>query len=89
MDHLFYADDMCLLAPSAAGIQQLIDIREMYGIEHDILFNSVKSTCLSILPSRYHLNIPTVTLNNAPLVYTDSIKCLGVVISHTFKDNRF
>ena len=88
VNHLFYADDICLLAPSAAGIQQLINICEKYGIEHDILFNSVKSKCMSILPSRYHLNIPTVTLNNAPLVYTDSIKYLGVVISHTFKDDN-
>ena len=43
---------------------------------------------MSILPSRYHLNIPTVTLNNAPLVHTDSNKYLGVVISHTFKDDN-
>ena len=38
MNHLFYADDICLLAPSAAGIQQLINICEKYGIEHDIFY---------------------------------------------------
>ena len=43
---------------------------------------------MSILPSRYHLNVPSVTLNNAPLVYADIIKYLGVVISQTFKDDN-
>ena len=43
---------------------------------------------MSILPSRYHLNVPSVTLNNAHLVNADSIKYLGVVISQTFKDDN-
>ena len=87
MNHLFYADDMCLLAPSPVGIQELINICEKYGNDHDILYNSVKSKCMSILPSRYNLSIPNVTLNAVLLVYTDSIKYLGVFLSQSFKDD--
>ena len=36
-NHLFYADDLCLLAPCAIALQRLIHICEQYGVEHDIL----------------------------------------------------
>ena len=37
-NNYFYADDMCLLAPSAGGLQKLIDACSKYGNEHKILF---------------------------------------------------
>lgn len=88
MNHLFYADDMCLLAPSALGLQQLINICEMYGIDHDILYNPVKSKCMTILPSKYKLCTPTVKLNDVTLAYADSVKYLGVIVTHNFKDDN-
>jgi len=89
LNHLFYADDMCLLAPSAIGLQGLINICESYGLEHNIIYNNpVKSKCLTILPARYRLSIPTVSLNGIPFEYAKSIKCLGIVISTTFMDDK-
>ena len=35
VNHLFYADDICLMAPSAMGLQQLINACEKYGIEQN------------------------------------------------------
>jgi hypothetical protein len=87
VNHLFYADDICLLAPSAMGLQQLINVCEQYGSDHDILYNPIKSKCMAILPRRYKLTIPTVSLNNIDLVYADSIKYLGVIFQCSFKDD--
>ena len=42
MNHFFYADDICLLAPSAISLQELINICATYGEEHDILYNPLK-----------------------------------------------
>ena len=37
VNNLFYADDLCLMAPSPVGLQHLIDICANYGYENDLL----------------------------------------------------
>ena len=87
VNHLFYADDLCLMAPSAVGLQLLISVCEKYGVDHDILYNPIKSKCMTILPSGYRLKIPSVKLNSIDLVYTNCIKYLGVLLSSKLDDN--
>ena len=36
INHLFYADDLCLMATSPAGLQHFINICANYGFENDI-----------------------------------------------------
>ena len=50
INHLFYADDLCLMAPSPVGLQLLIDICANYGFENDLLFNRSKSVCMVVKP---------------------------------------
>ena len=38
MNHLMYADDICLLALTAIAMQQLLDICNDYGVANDITF---------------------------------------------------
>ena len=70
---------MCLLASSAIGLQILIDVCQQCGVVHHIVYHPVKSMCMTILPTRYTLSTPSLSLNKADLVYSDSIKYLGVV----------
>ena len=42
----FYADDMCVLAPSIKGLKALLNICESYCIEWDIGLNAKKSKCM-------------------------------------------
>ena len=46
INHLFYADDLVLLCSSQRGLQELLEICEMYAAEHDIIFNTKKSVTL-------------------------------------------
>ena len=39
VNHLMYADDLVLLAPSAAGLSLLLSACSYYGIEFDVKFN--------------------------------------------------
>ena len=39
MNHLMYADDMCILASTAIAMQQLLDICIDYGVANDITLN--------------------------------------------------
>ena len=43
VNHLMYADDIVLLAPSGKGMQTIIDATYAYGNACDIVFNITKS----------------------------------------------
>ena len=77
INHLFYADDLCLMAPSPVGLQLLIDICANYGFENDILFNRSKSMCMVVKPRGRNVSTPFMFLNGDALEYVDSVKYLG------------
>ena len=58
INHLFYADDLCLMAPSPMGLQHLINICGNYGFENDILFNRSASVCMVVKPCDPKNNTP-------------------------------
>ena len=47
MNHLMYADYICLLASTTIVMQQLIDICIDYSVANDIAFNPLKSVLFS------------------------------------------
>ena len=88
MNHLFYADDSCLLAPSLAGLQSLVNICVDYSIGNTIIYNVKKTKCMCFKPSkRKSLNLPRIWLNDKSLEYVETFKYLGVYISHSSKDH--
>ena len=50
INHVFYADDLCLMAPCAIALQELINICCLYSIEIDLNFNATKSYCMIVTP---------------------------------------
>ena len=48
MNHVMYADNICLLAQSAIGLQQMLDVcfNKIYSIRNDAMFNPIKSVCV-------------------------------------------
>ena len=41
-----YADDICLMAPSPAALQKLINICYDFSLQNNLTFNSSKSFCM-------------------------------------------
>ena len=41
--NLMYADDLVLLCPYSAGLQQMLKVCSQYGLDHDIKSNAKKS----------------------------------------------
>ena len=74
--HVFYADDLCLMAPCAIALQELINLCYEYSIGIDMNFNALKSYCIAFTPKLYKLTLPSL-----PISYTDSIKYLGYMFS--------
>ena len=69
---MLYADDVVLFAPSAKGLQKLLDFSHTYGCNHDVEFNPSKS-CVMYIDSRKAGNAQSMTIGG---------KILNVV-SHT------
>ena len=87
INHVFYADDLCLMAPCAIALQELINMCFKYSIEIDLNFNALKSYCVVFLPQLYKLALPVLYINSMPISYTDSIKYLGYIFSNNNNDD--
>ena len=81
MNHVMYADDICLMAPRPAALQELIDICYDFSVQNDLSFNSSKSYCMVFKPKSYKLSCPRLYMDNQLLKYTDDIKYLGFTFS--------
>ena len=50
INHLCYADDLCLISLSSAGIQKLLDMCSTYAIQHLLTYNGYKSYSMCFKP---------------------------------------
>ena len=46
VNHVMYADDIYLMAPSPAALQKLINICYDFSLQNNLTFNSSKSFCM-------------------------------------------
>ena len=82
INHLMYADDLVILSPSVKGLPPLLDICDVYGQNHDIVFNHDKTICMYIPSGNcYYLNMPVVVLNGIRLAFVRTYKYLGTVMT--------
>ena len=86
-NHLFCADDLCLLAPCATALQQLADVCVLYGVQNDIVFNPLKSQYVVFEPPSYRTPIPSVFINNDIVPRVNAAKYLGVLLTSNMSDN--
>ena len=50
VNHLIYADDLVVIAPSGVGLQRLLDVCCEFGLSHDVKYNSLKSCVMCMWP---------------------------------------
>ena len=55
-----HVNDICLLAPSAIGLQRMLDVCIDFNIRNDIKFNPIKSVCVVFKPKCSKLYSPNV-----------------------------
>ena len=88
VNHIMYADDMCLLAPSAKALRILIAECTRYAIQHDIVYNTKKSVCMLVKSKKFDLRMrPCIKLGTNRLQYVTSYKYLGCLLTDTLCDN--
>ena len=87
INHVFYADDLCLMASCAIALQELIGLCYAYSVDIDLNFNATKSYCVAFTPKLYKLALPSLHINHFPISYTDSIKYLGYIFTSDNSDD--
>ena len=48
INHLIYADDLVILFPSVSRLSELMQVCGLFGLNHDIKYNSKKKCCINI-----------------------------------------
>ena len=80
INHLFYADDVCLLSLSSEGMQNILDICAKYAIEHDLIFNETKTMYMCFSPRGLAPVEAVLKLNGSPINFVKQAKYLGTII---------
>ena len=86
-NHVFYADDKCVIAPSPSGLQGLLNICAKFGLVNDVEYNPIKSLCIVFKPRGFNLKCPDIYVNVTKLAYVKEAKYLGVIICNDLKDD--
>ena len=59
VNHLMFADDICVFSPSISGLQCLLNICGDYAAEHEITFNCNKTIGVPFCPKKYKQPAPS------------------------------
>ena len=86
VNHLIYADDLHLFAPSTKGLQTLFDYCYIYGCECDVQFNASKSLIMYFDSRNANLAIE-ITLRRTKLNIATSCKYIGHGICDDLSDD--
>ena len=88
VNHLYYADDAVLLAPTVSSLQILVGICEAYAVKCEITYSVKKSVCCAFVPNTYSdLYLPSVFLNNRSMSWVTENKYLGVLLCSNCTDD--
>jgi len=88
VNHLMFADDICVFSPSINGLQCLLNICGDYAAEHENTFNCNKTIGFFFCPKMYKQPAPSnVFLNGVRVQFLDQVKYLGVGINASLKDD--
>lgn len=89
LNHLLYADDLVIMSPYSAGLQQLLRICSDYGEQYDIKFNSTKSVVM-VVRTKEHLKsvFPVFYLSGEELAVVEKVKYLGHMIRSDLCDDE-
>ena len=88
VNHLMYADDTVLLAPSARGLQHLLSICQNFANDCDITFNLKKTVYMCFKTKSVKMTkVPQVFLNDKAISLVNEYKYLGFFINDCSKDD--
>ena len=86
VNHLAYADDVVLLAPSAKALQRLLDVCNVYAMDNNVIYNTEKTKYMVFWQSKHCTTCAKFVLQGDNLDLVDEFKYLGVIITSNKSD---
>ena len=80
LNHLCYADDLCLISLSSAGMQKLLNLCSKYAVDHSLTYNAKKSFSLCFIPRTVKISRPQLYLNTLVIPHVSECKYLGIIV---------
>ena len=88
VNHMMYADDLVVFAPSIRGLQTLVNMCENFAETHDVIFNSHMSVSMIFRPKGETSYLyDSVYLNNECIKVVSSTKYLGHYLANDLSDD--
>lgn len=89
-NHLIYADDTVLLAPSPSALQSLISACVEFAKKNYLVFNSGKTKCMTIKPDTLHnLYVPRFYIEcDSPIKIVKEEVYLGCILNEKLTDDN-
>ena len=84
VNHMLYADDICIIALSLSGLQRLLNICADYCKLHDLIFNVKKCIFFSTTMNK-HCGLSVIYLGNSVCQFVQEVRYLGVILHFTMK----
>ena len=86
VNHMLYADDICIISLSLSGLQRLLNICADYSKLHDLKFKVKKSMCIYFSTTmNKHCGLSVIYLGNSVCQFVQEVKYLGVILHFTMK----
>ena len=86
VNHMIYADDLCVISLSSSALQSLLNICTEYCQLHDLTFNAKKSVCMFFRSSvNKHCGLSDNFISSTICEFANEVKYLGVMINSSFK----
>ena len=86
VNHLAYADDVVLLAPSAKALQKLLDVCSEYALENNVLYNTEKTKFMVFSKTMNRMTCAKFILQGDTLLPVEVFKYLSVHITFNLSD---
>ena len=86
IDHLYYADDLCLISLSSSGMQHLLNNCNKYAPTHKLLYNGSKSFALCFKKNTLKVSSSSFYLDQMKIPTVDQCRYLDITISTNNSD---
>ena len=81
VNHLSYANDLCLICLSSAGMQTLLNVCSKYATEHSLSYNANKSYSLCFKATIIKFKRPTLHIGQINIPNVTDCRYLGITTS--------
>ena len=89
LNHLIFADDICVFCPSVRWLQRILDVFQAYADSHGIIFSCNKTVCMTFkAKSAKSTATPLSTLGGQKLKSVNQCTYLGIVLDTELSDDK-